>query len=367
MRSFLSVTLVSTFLCFCSVNAATWIVDQSGSGDATTIQEGIDLASHGDTVLVNPGTYSDRIRFDAPWGERVANFVMKAGVSVISADGPAETVIDGVGPAPYNVFVPQNVEPDCLLEGFTLRGSLTGVYVYKSSPTIRGNLFKHHRFEAVQMREASPHIISNTVAWVGEYGIRGHMYSTPVVRRNIVVNGGYAGIYCPYPGTVVECNNAHGNGVDFLDCGDDPTNFSEDPLFCDLHMGDYRLDVASPCTPEHSPTGCGLIGAFASGCGVVAVDEAPIVTPTNYLTYVLPNPFAGLVRIGYATPEGVPFTLGVYDIAGRELRSFRPSSSTGAVTWDGTTAGGMAAAVGTYYIRLRVGEKSETTRVVLMR
>jgi len=33
-------------------DATTWYVTQAGTGDATTIQAGIDLASTGDTVLV---------------------------------------------------------------------------------------------------------------------------------------------------------------------------------------------------------------------------------------------------------------------------------------------------------------------------
>ncbi len=41
----------------CVAHAATVIVDQSGAGDALTIEEGLDLTSDGDTLLIRAGVY----------------------------------------------------------------------------------------------------------------------------------------------------------------------------------------------------------------------------------------------------------------------------------------------------------------------
>ncbi|MHC4945185.1 MAG: NosD domain-containing protein [Planctomycetota bacterium] len=87
-------------------------------GDYSTIQEAIDAASAGDTVLVASGTYVENI-----------NFIGKA-ITVISEEGPDVTIIDGGSPAnPDNASVVSfwNGEgPDSVLEGFTLTASHGG-------------------------------------------------------------------------------------------------------------------------------------------------------------------------------------------------------------------------------------------------
>ena len=52
-------------------------------GDQPTIQAGINAASNGDTVLVDPGTYYENI-----------DFLGKA-ITVTSSGGAAQTIIDG--------------------------------------------------------------------------------------------------------------------------------------------------------------------------------------------------------------------------------------------------------------------------------
>lgn len=56
-------------------------------GDFPTIQQGIDSAGYGDTVLVAPGTYVENI-----------DFLGKA-ITVMSSDGADTTIIDGGNPS----------------------------------------------------------------------------------------------------------------------------------------------------------------------------------------------------------------------------------------------------------------------------
>ena len=96
--------LTCVLLCPESARATTWVVEWDGSGDATQIQDAIDGASSGDTVLVEAGTwsYADTLfatgRFDATyddWG--TAMIVLMSGVDVVSEDGASVTTLDAEG------------------------------------------------------------------------------------------------------------------------------------------------------------------------------------------------------------------------------------------------------------------------------
>jgi hypothetical protein len=112
---------------------ATWVVDQGGGGDATTVAGGMALASYGDTVLVNPGTYHTN------------NVVMVDGVVLTSAGGPDATTLDGGLGGP--ILLCSGIGTDTAIEGFTftraLGDSVGGAVVClaASSPQIRDNRF----------------------------------------------------------------------------------------------------------------------------------------------------------------------------------------------------------------------------------
>jgi len=122
--------------CICSMvyistaaSAATWYVDCSApeSGDGKTpetafkkIQEGIDAASHGDTVIVAPCTYVENIQFN---GKNIT----------LTSTGPLDpnvverTIIDGNQAGPVVTFEGTEDET-CVLSGFTIRnGTITGM------------------------------------------------------------------------------------------------------------------------------------------------------------------------------------------------------------------------------------------------
>ena len=101
----------------------------------STIQAGIEAAAGGDTVVVAPGTYVERIDFKG-----------KA-IEVRSSAGPATTIIDGGGVAKVVSFTTGETRAS-VLRGFTVTNGAhgmggylgIGIHVDGASPTIAGNV-----------------------------------------------------------------------------------------------------------------------------------------------------------------------------------------------------------------------------------
>ena len=123
------------------LNSTTWIIDQSGGGNFTFIQLGIDASIDSDTVLVYPGTYFENIDFIGK-DITVASLLLTTGdESYIDS-----TIIDGNQQGSVVTF--ENDETNyAILMGFTIQnGSGTpvaygfyggGIYIDKSSPYLQ--------------------------------------------------------------------------------------------------------------------------------------------------------------------------------------------------------------------------------------
>ena len=107
--------------------APAWYVDGSSStsGDGTswsnalkTIQEGIDSALDGDTVIVAQGTYVENVNFNGK------NIVLRS-IDPSNPSSAANTIIDGNNVAPVVVFSGDENET-CVLAGFTIRNGQPG-------------------------------------------------------------------------------------------------------------------------------------------------------------------------------------------------------------------------------------------------
>jgi hypothetical protein len=123
-----------------AAGAATIIVDWTGAGDCLTIQQGLNVALDGDTVIVRPGRYSGS-------GNRDLDFHGEA-VTLVSEKGPALTVIDCEGTPDIHrrAFEFEHFEQeDTVISGFTITGgfALVGGAIHgyhQCSPTITGNV-----------------------------------------------------------------------------------------------------------------------------------------------------------------------------------------------------------------------------------
>jgi len=150
-----AIVLGGATLCASQAQAATLRVPL----DYVSIQAAIDAAAGGDTVLVSPGTYLERIDFQG-----------KA-ITVASAAGPGTTVIDGSGLGSVVIFQHGEVRTS-VLQGFTLTNGNNangggGVRIFNASPTIRANIITGNRGctgVGVYSYFSSPRIESNTIS-----------------------------------------------------------------------------------------------------------------------------------------------------------------------------------------------------------
>lgn len=117
--------------------AATIVVDASGGGDFTDVQEAVESAAAGDTVLVRPGTY------------RYISSLAKT-VTLMSEAGAEETLIQGIR-------LENRHQPETIIDGFTVTGGggdLMGgtaagggiVLLNYASPTVRNCIMADNVF-----------------------------------------------------------------------------------------------------------------------------------------------------------------------------------------------------------------------------
>lgn len=234
----------------------------------STIQSGINAADDGDTVLVAPGTYNERIRF---YGKSV---------TVKSGGGASVTIIDGSSSGSVVIF--SNEESAmAVLDGFTIQHG-SGTFNDFDEDTFGGGIYCYY---------ASPRIINNIIksnSAGGGGGICCDFYSQPQIFNNTIVSNTGGGIYCKDSATPTIINNIianntppspDGGGAIFatdslFDSENDNVNYNNgwnnsnhqyveawdtavgdafgknikaDPFFVNAAGGDYHLQNTSPC------------------------------------------------------------------------------------------------------------------------
>jgi len=164
-----------------------------------TLQDAINAAVDGDTVIVRPGTYLETVNF-GPSG------VPKA-IKVKSERGPAVTTIDG-GQSDHVVSFISGEGLNSVLEGFTVTNGKSGIYCRSSSPSIIKNIITGNKtfFDGggivciYSNANIVGNIISGNEAYYSGGGIDCHSASPSIVHNFISANRAFeyggGGIYC---------------------------------------------------------------------------------------------------------------------------------------------------------------------------
>ena len=160
------------------VNGNILIVDQNGTGDYITIQEGINNATTGDTVLVYPGNYIEIVDFSGKNIVVASLYLTTQDTSYIS-----QTIIDGNQENYQLVRFTNGETEDARLIGFTITNASgpfgksdrlnsigLGIHINESSPVIESNRIINNSYNDAYIRgggiaieNSSARITGNTI------------------------------------------------------------------------------------------------------------------------------------------------------------------------------------------------------------
>ena len=291
-----------------SSESNTWQVALDGSGQFTLIQEAIDHASSGDTILIKAGTYAEDVTVHSKEGlmiigeglgrvfitgeKRVGSLhigkwpygatnVTIQGLTVFQHGGLGVGIFNGSGVHLKQIHVKgmifsQQVQgvhiEDCIIED----SETTGVAFANSSGRLVGNTIRHHDhgialggnsevtlqgnvisdilFEAVLMTDQSKAtVVQNTFVRNGG-GLAFHDKTEVVVRGNIIGLSKVGFLFTPESQTTLAFNALYENQGNYLLQGTPPTpipqragktDVSVDPGFVNVAENDFRLRADS--------------------------------------------------------------------------------------------------------------------------
>jgi predicted outer membrane repeat protein len=304
---FLLVSVCST------TSARTWYIKVDGTGDAPTIQAGCDLAQHGDTVLVGPGTYTISAQGSNQYG-MISILRGSADMTIVGEAGAGATILDGQ--FQNRIFFFQG-ETELTVDGFTftageapLTGSFTGgaFAAHFSSPVMKNCVF-----------------INNSANDGGAYWYGG--FGTPLILDcvfigNSGVNGG-AMYLINSPGNVVvsnclfEDNTASNDGgaiwtynfrVSIEGCVFDHNSAAVDGGAVAVNNS-YPIPIMSTTFYQNSAANGGAVAV--TGASPVTIDQS-----------IIASGLGGAATYVDATST---LTCGCTDIWGKATATFRPT------------------------------------------
>ena len=208
--------------------AATIRVDWNGQGDYPTIQEGIDASTHGDIVLVAPGTYTGELNRDIDFDGRNIKLIAEGGrdLTIIDCQSEGRAFEFSNGETPY-----------ATVEGFTVRNGFANeggaVHVTSSWASFLECSFENNSggFGGVFFlgQEAHPFIEHCTFTdnYASEYGgciytysARPYVYECDFTHNSAGISGGAISCKTGTVATVLNSrfveNTAHDGGAIYV-------------------------------------------------------------------------------------------------------------------------------------------------------
>ena len=159
-----------------------WYVDDDGGADFTKIQDAINVAKSGETVVVRNGTYTEKV-------EVYVNYL-----TIKSENGAASTIVQAVS---SNDHVFKIISDYVTISGFTIRGGKAGVFLYYADNCIISNsIYSDNPFHGIYLDKSNSNDIRNNICSDnGEVGIWLEYSDTNHITNNICSENNVRGIY----------------------------------------------------------------------------------------------------------------------------------------------------------------------------
>jgi hypothetical protein len=394
-------------------------------GEYSTIQEGINDCSGGDTLLVDPGTYFENITFNGQYLVLASTFLTTGNPDFINS-----TVIDGGGLGPVVRF--ENGEDSrAVITGFKITNGLSddggGIFCNNSSPVISKNLITQNETfyglwpygqgAGIFCDNSEATIINNQI--IGNFangtnGGRGGgifcLDSAPDIINNTICGNEavwFGGGICSINSNAVIANcilwgNVADEGTEIYFEGSAPQvtysdvyagwsgigNINSNPEFRDRNAGDFRLmstqygyPYDSPCIDVGAPFirdavldslwGLGTIlsdlGAFGGGNFELAgvEDEIPDYPELISVAGNYPNPFNSRTVIRFFLSRPGDISIEIFDLLGRRVESLsetRREAGEHNIVWDGDDK-----AAGVYFYKIKSDSFNISQKMLLLK
>lgn len=243
--------LGSAFLCFmfCNLTAATLEVPQKYS----TITAAIMAAKKDDTILVDGGTYHERI-FVSPDITLLSRSIFKA---VIDGRGKGTVVtlgnnslISGFDVRNGTIGLFSTANGVSIIQCRVAYNQQTGIMCVGNLPKIEDNTVVFNKGSGIQgwdVRTTASSINHNTIAFNGNHGVSIGGNSSIVLENNIIAFNSQFGIKPSETMVRIQminnCFYQNAKFTDILPSG----NFSFNPVFLDAQQLNFMLDKSSRC------------------------------------------------------------------------------------------------------------------------
>ncbi|NIO29254.1 MAG: hypothetical protein GTO29_11955, partial [Candidatus Latescibacteria bacterium] len=252
--------LIFLFLLATQASAKTWYIKVDGTGDAPTIQAGIDSAAVGDTVLVGPGIYSDTLQIMIDNEPKVVNVHMYKNIKLVAEGNPLNTRIDGSN-SDIAIYV-ENVDSTACIGGFNIRTQSWGVICLlpeDSSPA-------QEDWEPVGIRCRSSSLIITQNTFNDNFTGIELFKSSAKILGNEIINSG-RGIWCRDSSEADIRQNRISEAVELIICWHSNATICDNDLFWGSEPSAFSCYGISCLQASPYISGNHIVGMVNAGIG----------------------------------------------------------------------------------------------------